>query len=96
MEALLAEGERHGWSCAEMSRRSGVPAWTVRWWAQRRKKTRARRRSSRPFIAVDLINSKPAETFLEVITPSGLRVRVPPDADLEHLRRVIRALEREC
>jgi hypothetical protein len=96
MEALLAQGERHGWSCAEMSRRSGVPAWTVRWWAQRRKKSTARRQSPRPFVAVELIDSKPQETFLEVITPSGFRVRVAPDVDLEHLQRVIRALEPGC
>ena len=79
-----------------MSRRSGVPAWTVRWWARRREESSARARSRRPFVAVEIVDSKRSETFLEVITLSGFRVRVPPDVDLEHLRRVLTALEREC
>ena len=97
MKRLLAGRERHGWSWAELSRRSGLPVWKLRWWHGRQAKKRPLRRPGRTFVPVQVVDSPRGEgPPLEVITPSGVRILVPADFQAEHLRRVIQALEAAC
>jgi hypothetical protein len=97
MEMWLARRERQGWNWAELSRRSGVPVWTLRWWSRRKPKSRSGRRSASAFVAVAVAEEASREPVpIEVVTTSGWRVRVPPGFDREHLRRVLGALEPAC
>ena len=92
----LARGERQGWSWSELSRRSGLPAWKLRWW-QRRLAVVRPRRGRRAFVAVKVVEpSSGSSRPLELVTESGLRVLVPADFDAGHLRRVLEALEPPC
>ena len=97
MTKWLARGEQRGWDRAELSRRSGHPAWKLRWWEKRLARTRAAGAPGGAFVAVALTEPTPTpSTTLEVTTPSGCRVQVPPGFDAEHLRRVLQALEVSC
>jgi len=97
MKRLLAGRERHGWSWAELSRRSGLPVWKLRWWRTRLARKRPARRPGRTFVPVKIVESPRNDSSpLEVITPSGVRIRVAVDFDADHLRRVVRALEPGC
>ena len=97
MKTVLARRERHGWSWAELSRRSGLPVWKLRWWHGRQAKKRPLRRPGRTFVPVHVVDSPRGDgPWLEVITPCGVRILVPADFQAEHLRRVIQALEAAC
>jgi hypothetical protein len=97
MKTLLARRDRHGWSWAELSRRSGLPVWTLRWWRRRLASKPAPRRPVRGFVRVRVVEPPRADgSPLEVITSSGVRVLVGPRFDAEHLSQVIRALESGC
>lgn len=97
----LARRERHGWSWAELCRRSGHPLWRLRYWQQRLAGTPARRpRRGGAFVAVEIAEPVPtgrsSGDVIEITTPSGYRVTVGRDFESEHLRRVLQALERGC
>ena len=97
MRRLLARRERHGWSLAELSRRSGLPAWKLSWWHRRLAKKRPACTSARAFVPVKIVDSPPKDlTPLEVITASGVRILVPVEFDPNHLRRVLKALDSGC
>jgi hypothetical protein len=101
MARWLARRERHGWSWAELSERSGHPVWKLRYWQQRAEATSALK-SDRGggFVTVDVAEPvttrPPIPGALEITTPSGCRVTVAHDFDADHLRRVVQALERGC
>ena len=97
----LSRCERHGWSWAELSERSGHPVWRLRYWQRRLAETAtAKSGQSGGFVAVDITEPEPVSasstTALEITTPSGYRVLVARDFDPEHLRRVVQALESRC
>jgi hypothetical protein len=97
MEEWLARRERQGWNWAELSRRSGVPVWTLRWWSRRKPKSRSGRRPAGAFLAVTVADEASREPVaIEVVTSSGWCLRVAPGFDPEHLRHVLRALEPSC
>lgn len=97
MAKWLAERERQGWSWAELSRRTAVPVWTLRWWARRGRKAATRRESRGGFVAVAVREPARAEAApIEVVSPTGWCVRVPADIDPEQLRRVLGALAPPC
>jgi hypothetical protein len=97
MKKLLARRQRRGWSWAELSRRSGLPVWKLRWWHSRFASRRPARRAGRTFVPVQIVDSPSrGSSPLEVITPSGIRIRVAVDFDADHLRRVVKALEPAC
>jgi hypothetical protein len=97
MKRLLARRERQGWSFPELSRRSGLPVWKLHWWHRRLASHKPLRRPGRTFVRVQVVDSPRGEgSPLEVITPSGVRIRVPADFQAEHLRRVLQALEGAC
>ena len=97
MKTLLSRRDLHGWSWAELSRRSGVPVWKLRWWQRRLATTRARRRPAARFVPVAVVDGpRGACSPVEVVTPSGARILVPADFSAEHLRRVVEALEPPC
>ena len=101
MARWLSRRERHGWSWAELCRRSGHPVWKLRYWQRRLEDTAAPRpKRARAFVAVEICEPVPAVSSsagaIEITTPSGYRVTVAHDVDAEHLRRVVRALERGC
>ena len=97
MEALLARRERQGLSWADLSRRSGLPVWKLRWWSKRLSPKLPVRKPRRSFVAVQIIDSpRPDPPALEIVTPSGFRLRVPADFDPDHLRRLVATLEAGC
>lgn len=97
MRSWLSRRERGGWSWAELSRRSGVPVWTLRWWQRRLRRAPGpvARTTADTFVAVDIVTSRDT-TPIEVVTRSGRRVTVPPGFDEEHLARLLRALDAGC
>jgi hypothetical protein len=97
MAKWLARGEQCGWSLSELARRSGQPAWKLRWWQKRRDRARAAAAPANAFVTVELTDSTASPpTSLEVTTPSGHRVSVPAGFDPEHLRRLLQALDASC
>jgi hypothetical protein len=97
MAKWLARRERQGWSWAELSRRSGVAVWTLRWWARRQAKPLASRRPAGAFVAVAVTEAAPPEPVaIEVVTAAGWRLRVGPGFDPEHLRQLLQALVPPC
>ena len=97
MAAWLVRREQHGWGWVELSRRSGHPVWKLRWWHERLKRKPVSPEPARPFVAVEIREPvRAVPTCIEITTPSGFRVQVPPDFDPEHLRRVLSALEPVC
>jgi hypothetical protein len=97
MKTLLAKRERYGWRWTELSRRSGLPVWKLRWWQTRLARKKPARRPGRTFVPVQVVDSPSrGPSPLEVITPSGIRIVVAVDFDANHLRRVVKALEPSC
>jgi hypothetical protein len=97
MRRVLTRRERHGWSWAELSRRSGLPVWKLHWWSKRLERGAPAGRVGHAFVRVRVVappRSGPAA--LEVVTASGVRIRVPADFDAAHLRRLLEALEPAC
>mgnify|MGYP001159159719 FL=1 len=97
MAAWLARREQHGWSWVELSRRSGHPVWKLRWWRERLKRNPAPQMPARSFVAVEIADSVRTKcASIEITTPSGLRLAVPPDFDADHLRRLLQVLVAAC
>lgn len=103
MARWLTRRERHDWSWAELSERSGHPVWRLRYWQRRLEGThdpRPRPRRGGAFVAVELAEPVSAGTSpggaIEITTPSGYRVTVAREFDAEHLRQVVQVLERGC
>jgi len=95
MKRLLASRKRHGWSWAELSRRSRLPEWKLHWWRRRLAEKRpAARRSVRTFLPVQVVDSPEGNSSpLEVVTACGVRIQVPVEFNPDHLRRVLKALD---
>lgn len=97
MAKWLARGERCGWSRGELARRSGHPAWKLRWWQKRFAHTPALVARGRAFVAVEVTESRGTPSpAITILTPSGYRLEVGSEIDPEHLRRVVAALEPRC
>ena len=97
MADWLTKRERSGWSWAELSRRSGLPAWKLRWWHERLKRNPPPQTPARSFVAVEIADSvRPTGASIEITTPSGYRLLVPPDFDGTHLRRLLEVLAVAC
>jgi len=94
MKRLLARRERHGWSWSELSRRSGLPAWKLRWW-QRRFASDEIGRGGR-FAQVVVVEPQQHRPALEVVLASAARIVVPADFDAGHLKRLVKALSEPC
>ncbi len=108
IQNLLTRRKERGLSIAELSRRTGVPAWKLRYWQERLQKDSGKSRippappelppegRQGGFLTVEIVGSSRTATPLELLTPSGFRLLVPVDFDPGHLRRVIAALESGC
>jgi hypothetical protein len=97
MRSWLSRRERGGWSWAELSRRSGVPVWTLRWWQRRLRRASGpgARAAADTFVAVDIVTLT-GTTPIEVMTRSGRRVTVPRGFDEQHLARLLQVLDAGC
>ena len=98
MARWLAQRERGGWSWRELSWRSGHPVWKLRYWRRRLEgRGRTAKRRAPAFVAVEVTEAgRSCDAALEITTPSGYRVQVRREFDVDHLRRVVEALERRC
>lgn len=97
MKRLLGRRERHGWSWAELSRRSGLPVWKLQWWRRRLASKRPARRPKRSFLPVRVVEPRATPVpSLEIVTPSGYRIVVPAGVSSEQLSRVVKVLEPPC
>jgi hypothetical protein len=95
MTQVLARRERQGLSWPELSRATGMPTSTLRWWQRRLRQAEGLRGAGRRFLQV-VVTREPETPALTVVVGNGRRVIVPADFDAEHLRRVIAAVESEC
>ena len=94
IRALLAERERDGLTFTELSRRSGVPAGTLGWWAGKLRRARDAR-SRVEFVELKVADVVPVPRGkVEIVTRSERRVLVDLDADPDHVARLVAALER--
>jgi hypothetical protein len=97
MKTLLARRVQQGWSWAELSRRCGLPVWKLRWWHKRLARIRPKPRRARIFVPVEVVDVPRADgSPLEVVTPSGFRILVPPGVTADDLIQVVKALEPSC
>lgn len=97
MARWLAQRKEHGWSWVELSRRSGHPAWKLRWWQGRLERNPLPQEPARTFIAVELAGRERSNLdAITITTPAGYRIEVASDIAAEQLRRVVDALERRC
>ncbi len=98
---LLAEGEARGWSMREVSRRSGIPYWTLVGW-KRRLSTDRQAPSASTVLPVTVVDTPPqpedhrddGESRVVLhLRASGHRLVLPAALSPEDLARVVRALE---
>ena len=97
LDAWLSRRERDRLTWSELSRVSGIAAWKLRYRAGRDSaRPKARRRPGRRRLLPVAVVDRSPRAGLEVVTPAGLRVLIPPDFDAEHLGRVLQVLGRSC
>ena len=93
MARWLARREREALSWAQLAWRSGHPIWKLRYWQRRLRVGRSTKRTP-AFVAVEVTPSVASlGATIEITTPSGYRLHVPRDFDVEHLRRLVDALK---
>jgi transcriptional regulator with XRE-family HTH domain len=98
MRRLLTRREREGLTYVELGRRTGIPAGTLAWWSSRLR----REVQLEPAGFVELVAESgssagsDAEGRIEVVLGNGLRLMVPPAADVVAVQRLVRALEERC
>ena len=88
-----------GLTAAAFARRDGCNAGSLSWWSWRlkagdRDATPSPPEAISPMTFVELATPIPREP-IEIVLPSGARVRVPADFDGPALERILRALERQ-
>ena len=101
MAALVQQWKESGKGAREFARESGVTPWVLYYWRQRASQnatTRPRKRRSRSVRAarlmpVRVIRESVDSGELEVILATGDRVRVPANASLERLHRVLQVVK---
>lgn len=90
---LFSEQQASGQSIAGFCRNRALPVWQFYEW---RKRLRAK---AEPFVAVEVVTSEPAAAVpsapIEIRLRSGYRLLVGPDFEVNHLRRLLTALEQE-
>jgi hypothetical protein len=97
ISALLDELACSGQSTASFARAHGLPPWKL-YQALRQRQRKAQRSVKAPvtvlgdLVAVHLAPASVASAPIELVTAGGLRLRVPPDFDEVHLRRLLGAL----
>ena len=98
MSRWLKRRKRERWTWAQLSGWSGHPIWKLRYWQRRLDRSNLPHvRPAEAFVAVEVVTAPSSVGApIEVATPAGFRVQVPPDFDAEHLRRVLDCLERRC
>lgn len=105
MVALVQQWKESGKGAREFARENGVTPWVLYYWRQRadsqtpRARRRKRRLPTQPGRAARLmpvrVISEAADTGeLEVVLATGDRVRVPANASLEQLHRVLQVVKR--
>ena len=85
-ERLAGEFHRAGMTQAEFARHQGVHPLTVAGWIRRFPKATLRREPEPAFVAVTLRPGPASLEPLEVVSPSGWRLRFAPDSEPSALR----------
>ena len=87
MEQLAGEFYRSGMTQAEFARRQGVHPLTVTGWIRRFPETTNSREPGPKFVAVTVRPPASASTAcLEIVSPSGLRLRFAAESDASVIR----------
>ena len=91
---LFSEQQESGQSIAGFCRDRGLPVWQFYEW---RKRLRVK---TEPFVAVEVVASEPAAAAMpsapiEIRLRGGRSLLVGPDFEVNHLRRLLTALEQE-
>jgi hypothetical protein len=102
MVVLVQQWKESGKSAREFARESGVTPWVLYYWRQRsasqdaparRRKRRLQSVRAARLMPVRVISEPATSGELEVILATGDRVRVPADASLERLQRVLQVVK---
>ncbi len=95
---ILAIREREGLSYEEMAARVGVSRRTLSWWSWReRRETREGDGADPARRFAELIPEvATAGDRIELVTPTGVTIRLPSSADDATLERLLSMLEQRC
>jgi transposase-like protein len=97
MRRLVAQWRQSGESQAGFARRHGIPTWTVWYWS-RKASAQAVVEAATAAPAFVPIRATPETEggVVEVVVPSGERVRVGAGASADLVRRVVAAVRATC
>lgn len=89
----IASWSRSGLSRRAWCDRNGINVQTFDYWRRRLRELPALRQRKAPAALVPIVLASPAASEpVELVLPSGLRLRVPSDADAVRVATLVRAL----
>lgn len=92
MRRLVAQWRQSGESQAGFARRHGIPTWTFWYWSR---KASAQAVAAPAFVPIR-VTPETEVGVVEVVFPSGERVRVGAGAPADLVRRVVAAVRATC
>ena len=100
MERLLRRKDRQGLTYDQLSKDSGVPVSTLRWWKRRLAEeaslTSAEREPGVRFVEATLAPVSPSEARYEIVLESGRRLVLDEGFEAGAVRTLIGLLEASC
>ncbi len=95
MEALLAMRKSEGLTYRELAERSGVPIFTLNYWAMKFRNENQVDSTEPELLRVELFEQD-VPSAIPIELSGGIRVLVESDFDERHLRRIVNALSQSC
>ncbi len=95
MEALLAMRESEGLTYRELAEQSGVPIFTLNYWAMKFRKESQVDAAEPELLRVELLEQDMTHA-IPIELSGGIRVLLEPEFDEHHLRRIVNALSHSC
>lgn len=97
MRRLVAQWRQSGESQAGFARRHGIPTWTFWYWSRKASAPAvAEPAAAEPAFVPIRVTPETEVGVVEVVFPSGERVRVGADASADLVRRVVAAVRATC
>ncbi len=95
MEALLAMRKSEGLTYRELAEQSGIPIFTLNYWAMQFRKESQVDDDEPELLRVELLDQEKA-CAIPIELNEGLCIFVEPDFDEHHLRRIVNTLTQSC